>query len=897
MNRVGNFRVVPRMELDAMAARAREGEYVPAGLRPKESVRFERLRKLEEWLDHERLRSAEGRYQMALDEDFYDGLQWSQEDAQTLRERGQAPLVYNKIQTSVKWVTGTEKRTRIDFRVYPRSKDDRGDAENKTKLLKYLGDVNKAAFARSRAFADAAKVGIGWLECGIRGDPTQELLYTRYENWRNMLYDSHSTEMDLRDGRYVFRQRWTDVDIAKAMFPKFADRIASQATSSQIADVEDAEEWYLGERLAQFDQQGSFIPARTFVDTADYTINRRERVRLYEGWYRFPHAGQYFIGGPMHGLLYDPSDDIHNWIVRRDDAVSVIERVALRMRAAVFIRGTLLDDILSPYRFNDFPFTPIWGNRRGRDGQPYGMVRQMRDPQESLNKRMSKALFVMSTRRVVMDKGAVDDIDDLRDEAARPDGIIEKNKGFELDLHTDTDIAEEHLKYAQIDMMMIEHVGGVTDENLGRKTNATSGIAIEKRQDQGTTVTTDYFDNLRFSTQSHGQKELSLTEQFYTFEKTLRILGDRQGYDFTTINRPGKDPQTGEETVLDDITRSQADFIVGAQDFRETLRIAAYEQLMDMIGKIAAQGPEGLNMALRMLDDVLEFADIPGIELLIKTIREATGKRPADEPMTPEEQQAAEQQKAQEAAKQQAAEQISMQAAVAEVQERLAKIRKLQAETAKIESEVAAGQTGVDPATVAKLREDTAKLVDQLRERVRKAEFAAAVAKLSSADKRAIAELGAAESIEVATIAAAAKIGAIDAKAAHDSAAAADEFAREQFAARSEQAHEVGMANMEMGHAAGMAAAEREHSSAEAQREREHASAEAAETRSHQASEAQRSRGHETRGAREQRSHETKQQTRQLSVQTQTAKLNAGTKKATAKVAKPAGKPAPKQKR
>jgi len=33
----------------------------------------------------------------------------------------------------------------------------------------------------------------------------------------------------------------------------------------------------------------------------------------------------------------------------------------------------------SPYRHNRYPFTPIWGNRRGRDGLPYGLIRGLRD--------------------------------------------------------------------------------------------------------------------------------------------------------------------------------------------------------------------------------------------------------------------------------------------------------------------------------------------------------------------------------------------------------------------------------------------------------------------------------------------------------------------------------------
>jgi hypothetical protein len=47
-------------------------------------------RRLMEWFEQERERQLENRREMALDHDFYDGLQWSWEDAQVLIERGQA---------------------------------------------------------------------------------------------------------------------------------------------------------------------------------------------------------------------------------------------------------------------------------------------------------------------------------------------------------------------------------------------------------------------------------------------------------------------------------------------------------------------------------------------------------------------------------------------------------------------------------------------------------------------------------------------------------------------------------------------------------------------------------------------------------------------------------------
>jgi hypothetical protein len=59
-----------------------------------------------------------------MDADFYDNLQWSPDDAQILKDRGQMPLVFNEVAPMVDWLIGTQRRTAVDWRVLPRSEDD-----------------------------------------------------------------------------------------------------------------------------------------------------------------------------------------------------------------------------------------------------------------------------------------------------------------------------------------------------------------------------------------------------------------------------------------------------------------------------------------------------------------------------------------------------------------------------------------------------------------------------------------------------------------------------------------------------------------------------------------------------------------------------------------------------
>jgi len=77
-----------------------------------------RLAKLQEWWTETRQHHAYNRQEQAVDADFYDGLQWSDDDTLALAERGQAALVFNVTAQHINWLLGTERRTRVDFRVF-----------------------------------------------------------------------------------------------------------------------------------------------------------------------------------------------------------------------------------------------------------------------------------------------------------------------------------------------------------------------------------------------------------------------------------------------------------------------------------------------------------------------------------------------------------------------------------------------------------------------------------------------------------------------------------------------------------------------------------------------------------------------------------------------------------
>lgn len=613
---------------------------------------LQRFQRRKAWFTMEWQRQEANRFQMALDEDYYDSLQWTEEEAAAVRARGQNPVVFNEVKPTVDWLIGTERRMRRDFKVLARndsSKEATSDAEVKTKLLKYLADVNRMPFERSRAFDDAVKAGMGWLEVCATSDPEEEIIDVRAESWRNMLHDSLGDRSDGADWRYLFRFKEVDLDIAQAWFP---DKAAELERASNAGLDGGSDEGWSG----IFPSMGLIgranMPAKYIHYDADAWINNpRKRVLLIECW------------------NYEP--------VREERGPNGLPRVRMQMHVSIMTKLETIAESPSPYKHNKFPFVPVWCYRRKRDGLPYGIVRPLRGPQDDLNKRMSKSLFEASSRNIRLEKGAVDkkvmDIEEIRSEENSPDGIAVYADGAisggRVQVGERKSDANFQLMLAQHDREAIRNASGVSMEQRGSTSNVIAAKGIIAKHEQGALLTAEPFDMLLLAHQMEGELTVSMIEQFYTDEKTFSITGDRFKLDYTTIN--ATDPATGAK--LNDVTRYKAAFITGDAPWRQTLAEAAFESAMNMLGQLAPVAPQ---VVASIIDLIFEWSDLPNKQLIVQRIRQATGAVDPDEGETPE-QMALKKQKAQIAQAQFQAELAMLRATVKEAQ---AKGLKLDAE-------------------------------------------------------------------------------------------------------------------------------------------------------------------------------------------------------------------------
>lgn len=620
---------------------------------------LDRFNKRRAWFIMELSRQQANRYQMAVDEDYYDGDQWTAEEAAEVRRRGQNPVVHNEIKPMVDFLIGTERRMRVDHQVMHRtdmSPQAEEEARAKTQLIKFVDDVNRTQFVRSDSADDMFKAGLGWLEVGVRQDPSNYPIYKRKESWRNMLYDSLGQSRMPEDWRYIYRYREVDFDIAETLVTGKKKDLLRKAIITN--DTKRYMDWFNGAPVTgQMSMTDLALTSRwTTYDAEAWLANPRERVMLIECW------------------MAEPFTDTGDTDSGMEDS-----RTVMRKRVALMTEYDTLLETWSPYNHGMYPFIPLWCYRRKKDGAPYGIIRQHRNPQDSLNKHLSKAQFRAAVRQILLENGALDnevmDIDELEDKLGDPSAVLQFAKGA---LQGQRVKIQEGMALAQADIMMadkfastIRQLGPVSTEDRGQEPGNVSGKARAIRQEQGSRLTAEPFDNMLLARQIEGEITLSLAEQYHREPMVFSMPSGKGGKaDWVQINQ--RDEATGQ--VLNDIGARKATYVIGETPWQQSLAEAAFDSLMGMLGEVGKVAP---NVVVSILDVVLDMHPaLPKKGLILERIRKVTGMPDPEAGETPEMQ--AQQQ--QQAALAKAQFEAQMAGLKAEIMEAQAKGMKLNAE-------------------------------------------------------------------------------------------------------------------------------------------------------------------------------------------------------------------------
>ena len=559
------------------------------------------------WYTEARDHSSNFRKESDTDCAYYDNEQWTPDEKRELRERKQPILTINRIKPTVDLVLGTEAKSKVEFMAAPRSEMDIEDASIATEALKYVMDANQGEFICGEGFEASIKAGWGILEVCENDDPFGEKVRLDRVERTDLLWDPHSKQFDLSDSKYIIRAKWLELEDAQGKFPDHAD-LLERAVSTEESDFQ-KETPYQGTE-DQADRPGVTEWHDSRVSSPEWVDKGRKRVKLLECWYKVP-TKVLLVENEMSGDV-DEIDPNQIMEILFNPGIRINQAMVSKVMLCIVAGDEILQQGSSPYRDNEYPFVPFWGYRKDKDGAPYGLIRQLRDMQDEINKRRSKAIHLLNSRQILATNDAIDmkqnDWRDVAQKASEPDSvtILDGNAGpnAKFDFVDRDKAIKDQFMFESEAKGEIEEISGVVGELKGMETNATSGKAIMARQMQGTTMLGKLFENYRRSRQILGTLIWSRIQQFWTKPKMVRITDKMGEYAFLELNKYIED-ESGQILIQNDITKARVDITIDEQAFHANIRQALLEQMMEMVSKLP---PE---IGVMLLDLVVEYSDMP----------------------------------------------------------------------------------------------------------------------------------------------------------------------------------------------------------------------------------------------------------------------------------------------
>src|SRR5262245_26338656 len=178
-----------------------------------------------------------------------------------------------------------------------------------------------------------------------------------------------------------------------------------------------------------------------------------------------------------------------------------------------------------------------------RENQRYGLVRGMIGPQDEINYRRSKFLHLVSTRQTYGNSAAVDNVDRVKRELAKPHGHVELNGmakyGVDFGVIDTTDMAQGQMEMLQEAKQAIDLLGpspAVQGRQPEQILGPQSGKAWQAQQQAG-------LAELAMLYACQSDLDLRIYKQiwyrirqFWDAPRYIRISDNANAYKFTFVN-------------------------------------------------------------------------------------------------------------------------------------------------------------------------------------------------------------------------------------------------------------------------------------------------------------------------------------------------------------------------
>jgi hypothetical protein len=263
------------------------------------------------------------------------------------------------------------------------------------------------------------------------------------------------------------------------------------------------------------------------------------------------------------------------------------------MWKAVWIGGHLLYH--EPWRRNRYPFVYYLPDRK-RNGAPFGVIEPGIPIQDALNKRESKALNMLSNRRIIAEENAVENIEEAQRENSKADGYVEVKQGYlsgqRILFPDNQDVGQGQIVMLQEAKAALPAVMGIGADAMGMPTQLRSAAGVARKQQMTQLVITPLAHNLKQYRRLKASLQLELIRDVFDAPMTFHVTDDPNAARYVELTKD--DLLALKERTYDIVLKESPDYL--------TVREQQLDMIFQLWPQIAPLGPGMMKVALAMTD-------------------------------------------------------------------------------------------------------------------------------------------------------------------------------------------------------------------------------------------------------------------------------------------------------
>lgn len=538
-------------------------------------------------------------------ERYFRGDQWDALDKAKLNAVRRPAMTINKIISTLSNIMGEQIYNRSEISFRPRGGALGDVAEVLAKVFKQISDNNQLDWKRSDMFADGVITSRGFIDVRIEfTDQMQgDVIYTNL-NPKNVVIDPDAEQYDPDTWNEAFVTKWVTADDIAILYSKEdAEVLRNKVLSSSPFGYDS-----ITDRLR--DRFGNNYSPTYGGIYDESSVNRN--IRLIERQHKVLDNQKHFVSSETGDMRPIPDSFDRNKIALFVDrfGFKVVKKLVNRIRWIAVADVVVLHDDWSPYKhFTPVPYFPLF-----RHGHTIGLVENLLDPQDVLNKVASQELHVVNTTANSgwkMRAGSLLNMspEELEQRGAETGLVIVTQGDPEKDMVkiTPNQVPSGLDRVSYKAEENIKTISGVSDSAQGFDREDVAAKAIQAKRQAGQTNLAKPLDSLVRTDYILARNTLDLVQQFYSEERLITITKDRMTgqNDQVTVNQA-----TPEGYIVNDLTLGAYDVVISSVPQRETLEDSQFDQALAMRKEGVSIPDKTLIESSRLMNKKQILADI-----------------------------------------------------------------------------------------------------------------------------------------------------------------------------------------------------------------------------------------------------------------------------------------------